>query len=109
MRYPSPTDLKMAPAWENYAVAQLTQAGLGRIPSTALALGVEIHGTYLRVVAQVSDPSRSDLDDIGDIQSSLEDLVGPDVQVELVVEHRDERNVSPIDGVRWVYLRALGA
>lgn len=105
--YPSPGDLKMAPLWENYVVAQVAQAGLGLIPASALAFGVNVRGAHLRVVVQMSEPSGSDLDNVGDIQSTLENLVGPDVEVEFVVERVDERKVSPDDGVRWVYLRPL--
>lgn len=105
--YPSPENLKTAPVWENYAVAQVAQASLGLIPASALAFGVEVCGPHLRIVVQLSDPSDSDLEDVGDLQSTLKDLVGPDVEVELLVESVDERKVSPLDGVRWVYLRPL--
>lgn len=102
--YPVPGDLKMAPVWENYAVAQVVQASLGLIPVSALAFGVQVSGAHLRVVVQISEPTGSDLEDVGDIQSTLEDLVGPDVEVEFVVERVDERKVSSHDGIRWVYL-----
>jgi hypothetical protein len=105
--YPLPGDLKMAPVWENYAVAQVVQASLGLIPASALAFGVQVSGAHLRVLAQMSEPSRSDLESVGDIQSNLEDLVGPDVEIEFVVERVDERKVSPHDGTRWIYLHPL--
>ena len=39
---PTPQNLEGTPLWENYVVAQLTQAALGLVPGNALALGVEV-------------------------------------------------------------------
>ncbi len=108
MRYPSPDDLKQAPLWENYAMAQVVQASLGLIPASVLALGVEVIGARLRVVAQVAEPSASDLEGLDDIRTILEDLVGPEVEVEFETERVEERRVSPFDGVCWIYLSSIG-
>jgi len=107
--YPSPNDLGSAPLWENYVVAQAVQASLGLISDRALALGVRVHGTLVRIIIQLSAATSSgEDDDIEDIRTTLEDLVGPDVTVEMATEVVDHRRVSPHDGVRWVYLKRLG-
>ena len=107
MMYPSPENLRKAPQWENYLVAQVVQASLGLIPANALAVGVQADGTRVRLVVQLRDASTSESDDIGDIRTTLEDLVGPDVSVDVDTQHVRERVISPHDGIRWVYLRRL--
>lgn len=42
---PTPEDPGRSPVWENYVVAQATQASLGLLPRSALAVGVSVAGT----------------------------------------------------------------
>ena len=110
--YPSPDDMKAAPLWENYIVAQVVQACLGRIPHGARAIGVQVEGALARVVAQLPQEGSSyaeDLADLRDICDTLEDLVGSDVTVQSEIIFVDRR---PRDGIRWVFVArpdAIGA
>lgn len=101
---PSPDNPRSAPIWENYIVAQTVQSALGTIPDHALALGVDVVGTQVCLCFQLSDASDQDLVDIEDIRSGLQDLVGQDVEVRSRYEIVPQRQMSPVDGVRWVYL-----
>ncbi|WP_199422437.1 hypothetical protein [Actinotalea solisilvae] len=102
MTYPSPEDMKLAPAWDNYVVAQLSQAALGIIPVNALALGAEIFGSRVRLHFQLTTESEQDIEDMREIEDGLSDLVGDAVQIERAVEIRAEPSLAP-RGVRWVY------
>ncbi|GAA2445377.1 hypothetical protein [Agromyces soli] len=104
MKYPTPEDPARAPVWENYAVAQAAAATLGLIPVHTLAYGVEVDGTRLRLRFQLSEVTETDYEDIDDIVGDFEDLVGPDVEVDFLLEVLEWRQLSPHDGVRWVYL-----
>lgn len=55
MTLPTPQNLEDAPLWENYVVAQLTQAALGLVPESTLAFGVEVNEFDLVVVCQVPE------------------------------------------------------
>ncbi|MCO5313409.1 MAG: hypothetical protein M9952_10820 [Microthrixaceae bacterium] len=105
--YPSPSDPLSAPVWENYVVAQVVQASLGLIPEGALAVGVRVEGTLVSLVVQLSESTSRESDDIDDIRTTLDDLLGPEVSVEVITEHLRDRRVSPYDGIRWVYLRRV--
>lgn len=103
LRFPSPDDPARAPVWENYIIAQTVTAALGQIPAHALAMGVEVDGTQVRMRFQLTELDETDSADIGDITSTLEDLVGGDVDVSVVHEIRAWRSISPDDGVCWVF------
>jgi hypothetical protein len=105
MNYPSPEDPSRAPVWENYVVAQVVQASLGSIPEHALAVGAEVTGRNVRLRFQLTELTERDREDMVDIAGELEALVGPDVRVELVQELRQDRVVSPHDGVLWIFLK----
>jgi len=92
---------------ENYIVAQTTQASLGQVPRNALAVGVIVDGTDVRVRFQLADLNADDIEDMDDIVFTLELLVGDHVHVEKDYEIRAERAISPDDGVRWIYLARL--
>ena len=104
MEMPTPDDPARAPVWENYIAAQAAQASLARLPPDALAYGVEVRGTDVRLVFQLSDATAQGLRDIEEIRESLEDLVGDGVTVTATHEVLAERRVHPHDGVCWVFL-----
>ena len=104
MRLPTPDDLGDAPLWENYVIAQSVEASRGQIPEHSLAFGVEVHGVVLRLRFQLSEVTDDDRDDIDDIVSELEALVGNDVRVESSYEVRAQREILPSDGVCWIFL-----
>ncbi|GAA2445406.1 hypothetical protein [Agromyces soli] len=104
MKYPSPEDPARAPVWENYVIAQAVEASRGHIPEHTLAYGVEVDGTRLRLRFQLSEVTETDDEDIDDIVGDFEDLVGPDVEVDFLLEVLEWRRLSPHDGVCWVYL-----
>jgi hypothetical protein len=101
---PSPDDPGLAPVWDNYIVAQAVQASLGLIPKHAVAIGVAVAGTEVRLCFQLTEVTSDDLADMGDIASELETLVGEEVQVELAHEMRSAPDVSPLTGVRWIFI-----
>jgi hypothetical protein len=107
MSLPTPEDPGRAPVWENYIVAQVVQASLGQIPEHALAMGVEVAGTRVRLWFQLSEATEDDEADMDDIIGELEALVGEEVQIEAVHEVRAEREISPSDGVRWIFLARI--
>jgi len=102
--FPSPEDPARAPVWENYVVAQAVQASLGLIPRNALAAGVEVDGPNVRMHFQLRELSEHDAADIADIVDDLDALLGDAVDIEAVHELRDRREISPNDGVRWIFL-----
>ena len=104
MRLPTPDDLGNAPAWRNYIVAQTVQAALGRIPEHALAVGVEVSGLRVGLRFQFVELSGGDHADMADIVDGLETLVGDDVEVESTFEVREHRQISPSDGICWIFL-----
>ena len=103
-RLPTPNDPGAALVWENYVVAQAVQASLGLVPQHALAVGVEVEGTTVRLRFQLSELTHEDKLDIEDIVSELEALVGNDAQVTTAHEITADRHISPSDGVRWMFL-----
>jgi len=104
MSLPTPEDPGSAPIWENYVIAQTVEASRGQIPEHALAFGVEVDGSRLRLRFQLSEVTEADEDDISDIVSELEGLMGKDVEVESSYEVVDQREISPTDGVCWIFL-----
>lgn len=104
MSLPTPQNPGRAPIWENYVIAQTVEASRGQIPEHALAFGVEVDGPRLRLRFQLSEVTEDDEDDMRDIVSELEGLVGNDVEVESSYEVRDQREISPTDGVCWIFL-----
>jgi hypothetical protein len=104
MRLPTPDDPADALVWENYVVAQTAQASLGIIPLHALAVGVTVSGTSVVLRFQLSAVTPADEEDMSDIASELQDLVGDHVRVDTVRELREERLISPDDAVRYVFL-----
>ena len=109
MSLPTPEDPGRAPVWENYVIAQTVAASRGQIPAHALAFGVEVVGPRLRLRFQLSEVTDEDEDDMSDIVSELEALVGDDVEVESSYEVRDQREISPTDGVCWIFLARVTA
>ena len=101
---PSPEDPGRAPVWQNYAIAQTVAASRGQIPEHALAFGVVVDGARLRLRFQLSEVTEEDRADMDDIVSELEALVGNDVEVASFYEVLEKREISPTDGVCWIFL-----
>jgi len=104
MQYPSPEDSASAPVWQNYIIAQSTQASLGLIPEHALAFGVRVSDARVCLWFQLSELTEGDQSDIDSIVNSLKTLVGDGVEVVAEHELRIRRQVSPHDGVSWIFL-----
>jgi len=102
--YPTPDNPKRAPIWENYVIAQSVAASCGQIPEHTLAFGVEVNGVNLRLRFQLSKVTEEDEADMSDIAGELEALVGNDVNVDYYCEVRDHRQITPTDGVCWIFL-----
>lgn len=102
MTYPTPDDLRDAPLWENYVIAQAVQACAGVVPKTALAIGVSTGSNVVRLWFQLSDIDAGVMGDIQDIASELGGLLGDVVRVESsyeVVQYPDlfsRRIAAPI-------------
>lgn len=103
MDFPTPDDPKRAPVWENYVIAQAAQAALGLIPEHVHALGVEVEGLRVVLVLQADAASPAAVEDVTDIVSELEALLGPGVAVSHRFDIRAERLLSPYDGVAWFF------
>ncbi|QOK24206.1 hypothetical protein IGS73_07560 [Janibacter indicus] len=109
MSLPTPENLGQAPVWENYVIAQAVAASRGQIPEHALAFGVEVDGSSLRLRFQLSQITEEDRADMDDIVSELEGLVGKDVEMEFSYEVLEQRETSPTDGVWWIFLARVSA
>lgn len=107
MSLPTPEDPGRAPIWENYIVAQAVGASRGQIPEHTLAFGVEVNGQQLHLRFQLSEVTEEDEADISDIVSELEALVGNGVEVEVSYDVLDHRQISPTDGICWIFLSRL--
>ncbi|WP_251151703.1 hypothetical protein [Cellulosimicrobium sp. Marseille-Q4280] len=105
MNWPSPTDPKKAPVWDNYIVAQLAQACLGLLPEHAVAVGVVVHGPGVMVIFQMTEIEANDQEDIQDIIEALETLVGPDVKITTKCEVLALPDLSRYRDARWTYKR----
>ena len=104
MDYPTPDDPMQSPVWENYVIAQGCTAALGLVPSYAHALGVRVDRYDVTLVVQAPDGSLADADeDIEDIRSGLETLLGPEVRVTVEVVRTPLRRLHPTDGVGWFF------
>lgn len=103
MDFPTPDDPKHAPVWENYVIAQAAQAALRLIPPDAHALGVEVSGSRVALVLQAPVASPTAEQNMTDIVSELEALLGPNVAVSLRMDIQDECHLSPDDGVAWFF------
>lgn len=66
-------------------------------------------GPRLRLRFQLSEVTEGNEDDMRDIVSELEGLVGGDVDVECSYEVPDRREISPTDGVCWIFLARVTA
>jgi hypothetical protein len=104
MNYPTPDNMQCALVWECYIIAQCVAASRGQMPEHTLAFGVEVNGLHLRLRFQLSELTEEDKADVSDIVSDLEALVGNDVKVDSCYEVRDHRQISPTDGVCWIFL-----
>lgn len=103
MQFPTPEDPKRAPIWENYVVAEAAQAALRRIPPEAFAMGVRVAGPSVVLVVQAAREAVATSEDVADIVSELEALLGPDVEVAARADVRDAVHLNPEDGVRWFF------
>lgn len=104
MKLPTPDDMGCAPIWEIYIVAQAVQASLGLIPKHAHAIGVEVAGTNVHLLVQLTEASMDDLDDIDEIVSELQILVGDHVTVQAAYEVRQDLLFSPTNDLYWIFL-----
>lgn len=100
---PTPDDLGRAPAWENYVIAQLTQAALGMIPRNAVALGVEVDRNNVTLRCQLRELTDQDVEDLTEIVDELVTLVGDKVRVRWLHEIRDEPLITPRDQTTWTF------
>ncbi|WP_172836126.1 hypothetical protein [Microlunatus soli] len=104
MSWPSPTDLADAPLWRNYVVAQCVQAALGELPRHVVAYGVSIDESEIELQFQLSEIVPDDRDSIDEIVDDLETLIGPHVNVAVTRKHVSQPNISPHDGIAWIFI-----
>ncbi|WP_182112707.1 MULTISPECIES: hypothetical protein [unclassified Actinotalea] len=100
---PTPEDSKRAPVWENYVVAQASQAALGLIPVHALAVGVVVERYDIRLHVQLRERNDGDVADMAEIVFELELLLGREARVELVGEVLDAPELGTRPAVVWFY------
>lgn len=84
-------------------VAQVVQASLGLIPKHAVAVGVRTTGRQVQIVFQMSRVRPADIEDISEIKSELEVLVGPDVDVTVSIDRSVRPDLSGKERVRWIF------
>ncbi|CAM3903904.1 hypothetical protein [Isoptericola cucumis] len=100
---PSPSDPAGTPVWENYVVAQLTQASLSLVPRDAAALGVEVDDVDVTVVCQARNESPGVVEGLDEIVQELSMLLGEHVRVGSRVERRDAPTITPHDRTLWTF------
>jgi hypothetical protein len=104
MILPTPEDSACAPVWENYIIAQATQASLGIIPRNALAFGVEVRGYDVTLRCQLREATEEDMTDLDDIASDMAALVGSKIRVTRSYEIQSAPQVSPYGGICWTFI-----
>lgn len=104
MTLPTPEDLGNAPVWENYVIAQTTQASLGLIPQGALAFGVAVDGLDVTLTCQLREISDADTEDLGEIAQELSILLGEHVNITVAQEVHDMPTITPHDAVAWTFI-----
>ncbi len=102
-RYPTPDDPADAPVWENYVIAQASQAALRRLPARTLAAGVRIDRDRVELVFQLEGAAEADREDMADIADGLGSLLGDVAEVRVAEELRERCLLSPHDGVWWFF------
>lgn len=103
MSWPTPEDPGRAPVWDNYVIAQTVQASLGGIPPHAVAMGVRVAGTEVQLCFRLTELTDDDVEDMDDIVSELEALVGNHVHVDKRWEIRETPGIASHDGIAWIY------
>ena len=89
--------------WNSYIVAQLAHAALGSIPPHVRQLGLVVSPTtVLVVVIGLARTFARDDDAVANIFDEFADLVGPDVEVDLI-RLTDSSAAPPT--VQWIYRR----
>ncbi|GAB2478471.1 hypothetical protein GCM10027063_19920 [Promicromonospora xylanilytica] len=104
MTLPTPEDLGNAPVWENYIIAQTTQASLGLVPRGALALGVAVDGLNVTLTCQLREIGDADTEDLEEIAQELSMLLGEHVSVTIAQEVHDRPTITPHDAVAWTFV-----
>lgn len=103
MKYPSPENPERAPVWDNYVVAQCTQAALGNIPRHALAVGVTVDQYDVTLLFQLTELTPEDVEDMEEIAGDLATLLGSDARVLHTWKVLQEPSLRSPKGVRWIY------
>lgn len=103
MTMPMPQNLEGVPLWENYVVAQTTQASLSLIPREALALGVEVDDLHITVVCQVRVETEATTEDLNEITQELYFLIGESAQITTRLEKREAPTITPDDEAIWIF------
>ncbi|THV36474.1 hypothetical protein [Glycomyces buryatensis] len=106
---PTPEDLGAAPLWENYIIAQATQASLGLIPRNALALGVTVDGLDVTVTCQLQAITRADKEDLREIAQELTLLLGAHVNVTSAHHILESPVITPHDAASWIFVARADA
>ncbi|MTD13460.1 hypothetical protein GIS00_05810 [Nakamurella sp. YIM 132087] len=79
--YPSPDNLRGAPLWPLYVIAQAVDASVGQIPKRAIAVTVEAVGADITLTFHMEEVRLSDIDDIHSIESDFDAALGPNVTI----------------------------
>ncbi len=90
--------------WVNFVVANCAMAALGIIPEHTLAYGVEVDGSDISLIFQLSEFSTSAQEDMEDIISELEGLLGPTVDISYSYELRSHSSLTPHNSAFWIYV-----
>ena len=105
--FPSPDNMRRAPVWDCYVIAQAAAALLGVVPHNALAVGVRAEGRLITMIFRMSQLTGSDEDDIDFVCDYLQDLVGEDINVDRSVSLVSEPGISAGDGIGWLYAKRV--
>ncbi len=101
--------LGRVPVWENHVIAQTPATSRGQTAERALALGLQWLDPALQFRSQLSHATEGDESDMNDIVNEIQTLVGDHVEVMCSCEVGEPRQISPTDGVCWIFLARVSA
>ena len=108
MMEPTPSDLSQAPNWQNYVVAQAVAASLGQLSVNTLGYGVKTEEASVTLRFQMRQVDEQDRENISDIASELEALLGAKITVVTEIFQGTEFHIAPArPDERWIYLAQI--
>lgn len=108
MRFPTPDDMALAPAWENYLIAQFVQASIGQLSPRFVLCGLEVDGVVVTLHFRTDSETVGMPSEVQEIADEFLDLTGGVVQVQTKVRPWQAHDAGTDRHILWTYQRWLG-